>query len=63
VLSYLLSGIIQIDTTRRQQLLEAETTEERLIALDRLIDRELWMLRRRLRFFVPEPRIEPVRRN
>jgi Lon protease-like protein len=63
VLSYLLSGIIQIDTTRRQELLEAETTEERLIALDRLIDRELWMLRRRLRFFVPEPRIEPVRRN
>jgi uncharacterized protein len=63
VLSYLLSGIIQIDTTRRQQLLEADTTEERLIALDRLIDRELWMLRRRLRFFVPEPRIDPVRRN
>jgi Lon protease-like protein len=63
VLSYLLSGIIQIDTTRRQQLLEADTTEERLIALDRLIDQELWMLRRRLRFFVPEPRIDPVRRN
>jgi Lon protease-like protein len=63
VLSYLLSGIIQVDTTRRQQLLEAETTEERLIALDRLIDRELWMLRRRLRFFTPETRVEPVRRN
>ena len=63
VLSYLLSGIIQIDTTRRQQLLEAETTEERLIALDRLIDRELWMLRRRLRFYAPEARIDPVRRN
>jgi Lon protease-like protein len=63
VLSYLLSGIIQVDTTRRQQLLEAETTEERLIALDKLIDRELWMLRRRLRFYVPENRIDPVRRN
>jgi Lon protease-like protein len=63
VLSYLLSGIIQIDTTRRQQLLEAETTEERLIALDRLIDRELWMLRRRLRFYAPEARIDPVRRS
>ena len=63
VLSYLLSGIIQVDTTRRQQLLEAETTEERLLVLDQLIDRELWMLRRRLRFFSPEPRVEPVRRN
>jgi Lon protease-like protein len=63
VLSYLLSGIIQVDTTRRQQLLEAGTTEERLIVLDQLIDRELWMLRRRLRFYVPETRIEPVRRN
>jgi Lon protease-like protein len=63
VLSYLLSGIIQVDTTRRQQLLEAETTEERLLVLDQLIDRELWMLRRRLRFYTPEPRVEPVRRN
>jgi Lon protease-like protein len=63
VLSYLLSGIIQVDTTRRQQLLEAETTEDRLIVLDQLIDRELWMLRRRLRFYTPEPRVEPVRRN
>jgi uncharacterized protein len=63
VLSYLLSGIIQVDTTRRQQLLEAETTEERLLVLDQLIDRELWMLRRRLRFYVPEARVEPVRRN
>ena len=63
VLSYLLSGIIQVDTTRRQQLLGAETTEERLIVLDQFIERELWMLRRRLRFYAPEARIEPVRRN
>jgi Lon protease-like protein len=63
VLSYLLSGIIQVDTTRRQQLLEAETTEERLIVLDQFLERELWMLRRRLRFYAPEARIEPVRRN
>jgi Lon protease-like protein len=63
VLSYLLSGIIQVDTTRRQQLLEAETTEERLIVLDQFLERELWMLRRRLRFYAPEAPIEPVRRN
>ena len=63
VLSYLLSGIIQVDTTRRQQLLEAETTEDRLIALDRMLDRELWMLRRRLRFYNPDARLDAARRN
>jgi Lon protease-like protein len=63
VLSYLLSGIIQVDTARRQQLLEAETTEDRLIALDRMLDRELWMLRRRLRFYNPDARLDAARRN
>ncbi|HEY0444228.1 MAG TPA: LON peptidase substrate-binding domain-containing protein [Candidatus Limnocylindrales bacterium] len=63
VLSYLLSGIIQVDAVRRQALLEAASTEARLEALDRLIERELWMLRRRLRFFVPDPRYDTVRRN
>jgi Lon protease-like protein len=63
ILSYLLSGIIQVDTSRRQQLLEAETTEDRLIALDRMLDRELWMLRRRLRFYLPDPRLDAARRN
>jgi Lon protease-like protein len=63
VLSYLLSGIIQVDAAGRQRLLEADTTEKRLAALDGLIERELWMLRRRLRFFGPDGRIDPVRRN
>jgi Lon protease-like protein len=62
-LSYLLSGIIQVDAVRRQQLLEAESTESRLAALDRLIDRELWMLRRRLRMFTFDTGTGPVRRN
>ena len=62
-LSYLLSGIIQVDAVLRQRLLEADTTENRLQALDRLIDRELWMLRRRLRFFAPDPRYDAVRRS
>lgn len=62
-LSYLLSGIIQVDAVRRQRLLEADTTENRLQALDGLIDRELWMLRRRLRFFAPDPRYDGVRRS
>ena len=63
ILSYLLSGIIQVDAAGRQRLLEADTTEKRLAALDGLIERELWMLRRRLRFFGPGGRVDPVRRN
>ena len=62
-LSYLLSGIIQVDPLRRQQLLEAESTEARLAALDRLIDRELWMLRRRLRAYTPDSTAAVARRN
>jgi Lon protease-like protein len=62
-LSYLLSGIIQVDPPRRQRLLEAATTEERLKLLDELIDRELWMLRRRLRFYSPDLRAAAVRRS
>ena len=56
VLSYLLAGIIQVELPRRQALLEAETTEERLRGLLALIDRETFLLQRRLRFFRPRPR-------
>jgi Lon protease-like protein len=52
-LSYLLAGIIQIELPRRQGLLEAETTDERLRELLVLIDRETMLLRRRLRAYVP----------
>jgi Lon protease-like protein len=57
VLSYLLSGIIQIELPRRQRLLEAETTVERLEQLIGLLDREVFLLGRRLRFFSPDARI------
>jgi Lon protease-like protein len=63
VLSYLLSGIIQVDSLQRQVLLEASTTEDRLEALAALIDRELWLLRRRLRHFTPDQQLAAVRRN
>lgn len=63
VLSYLLSGIMQIDSLQRQVLLEAPTTEERLEGLAALIDRELWLLRRRLRHFTPDQQHAAVRRN
>ena len=54
-LSYLLAGIIQVELPRRQALLEAETTDERLRDLLELIDRETMLLRRRLRAFIPTP--------
>ena len=57
VLSYLLSGIVQIELPRRQALLEAATTVERLGALVRLLDREVLLLGSRLRLFAPDPRL------
>lgn len=54
VLSYLLSGITQIELPRRQALLEAATTTDRLEALIRLLDREALLLTGRLRLFVPD---------
>ena len=56
VLSYLLSGIVQAELPRRQALLEAETTVERLEALIDLLERELVLLGKRLRHFSPDPR-------
>lgn len=57
VLSYLLSGIIQVELPRRQALLEAETTVARLEALIRLLDREIMLLSGRLALFAPDPRM------
>lgn len=57
VLSYLLSGIVQIELPRRQGLLEAPTTVDRLEALVRLLDREVLMLASRLRLFSPDQRL------
>jgi Lon protease-like protein len=63
VLSHLLAGILQIEAPRRQALLEAATTEDRLRDLIVLIDRETFLLRRRLRFFRPEPHVIGARRS
>ena len=62
-LSYLLSGIIQVELPQRQALLEADTTEARLRAIDRLLDRELPLLSRRLRVWSADPRMLTIRRN
>jgi len=63
VLSHLLAGIVQVEAPRRQALLEATTTEARLRALLRIIDREVFLLERRLRFFSPDSRLLGARRS
>jgi Lon protease-like protein len=63
VLSHLLAGILQIELPRRQALLEIRSTEERLLALLDLIDREIFLLRRRLRAFTPDARVAGPRRS
>ena len=57
VLSHLLSGIVQVELPRRQRLLEAATTVERLEQLIALLDREVLLLSRRLRLFSPDARV------
>jgi Lon protease-like protein len=54
-LSYLLAGILQVELPRRQALLEAESTEDRLRELLGLIEREIALLGRRWRAFTPGP--------
>jgi len=47
-LSFLLTGILQVEPDRKQALLEAAGAEDRLRDIDELLDRELDLLRRRL---------------
>jgi uncharacterized protein len=55
-LSFLLTGIVQIDPATRQALLEADTAEARLRDLDLLLDRELALLGKRLAPFQADRR-------
>lgn len=48
-LSYVLTALIQVDLSARQELLEAPDTVERLARLDGLLDRESWFLKQGLR--------------
>lgn len=62
-LSYLLTGIVELDLPRRQALLEAPTTELRLGALAAVLEREIELLGRRLRIYSPDLRLADSRRN
>jgi Lon protease-like protein len=62
-LSYVLSGLIQVELPSRQQLLEAPDTEARLRRLDAVLAREIQLLGRRLKPLVVDPRLSAMRRN
>ena len=63
LLSYLLAGIVELDLPRRQALLEADTTDERLIDLADVLAREVAFLEQRLRVYTPDPLEIAARRN
>jgi len=62
-LGHVVSGLVQAELPRRQELLEATSTEERLARLDELLAREISLLARRLAPYAPDPRLVPLRRN
>ena len=62
-LAHVVSGLVQAELPRRQRLLEASSTEERLADLDALLGREIALLSRRLAPYVPDPRHSTLHRN
>jgi Lon protease-like protein len=62
-LSYVLCGLVQVELGRRQTLLEAPDTAERLRRLDALLAREVDLLERRLKPLVVDARGFGLRRN
>ncbi len=62
-LSYVLTALIQVDLSARQELLEAADTVDRLERLDGLLTRESWFLRQGLRPIIIDPGESPARRG
>ena len=62
-LAHVVGGLVHAELPRRQRLLEAATTEERLADLDALLGREIALLARRLGPYDPDLRVPAVRRN
>jgi Lon protease-like protein len=62
-LSYVLTALVQVDLSARQELLETPDTLSRLRRLERLLERESWHLGRSLRPIVLDPAFASSRRN
>jgi uncharacterized protein len=62
-LSFLLTGIVQVDIRQKQALLEAPNAEVRLDALDAVLDRELVLLENRLAPFTLDQKVLLARPN
>lgn len=62
-LSYLLTGLVQVELPRRQDLLEAPDTVSRLTGLDALLSREIRLLSKDLKPLALDPRASALRRN
>ena len=63
LLSHLLAGVIELDASQRQGLLEAPTAEARLGALDEMLGRETVYLERGLRVVRPSSAAANLTRN
>ena len=62
-ISYLLTGLVQVELPVRQQLLETPDTATRLARLDALLAREVRLLSRHLKPLRLDTRLSPLRRN
>lgn len=62
-LSFLLTGLVQIELSARQTLLEAPDTVRRLSDLESLLRREIQLLSRQLKPLTLDPRLLALRRN
>jgi Lon protease-like protein len=63
VLSYVLTGLVQVELAIRQDLLEAPDTVSRLMGLDAILRREIRLLSKHLKPLVLDPAINVLRRN
>lgn len=63
VLSYVITGLVQVELAIRQNLLEAPDTVSRLSGLNALLVREIQLLSRHLKPLVLDPAVSAQRRN
>jgi Lon protease-like protein len=61
--SYLITGLVQVELPRRQELLEVPDTLSRLARIDALLRREIELFSGNLRPLAPDPALNAHRRN